>query len=122
MNQTGSFGPNMVQQKYLEGNILTAQRMGLPSLLQRQIVVSHNQIDLARKGASYLIEQMKQFNNPDSNPVWVPFTLILGKVLPAEKGTDNRVARRIFSFLSIITQSRAHLRGRLEYGNQSLYG
>ncbi|MGC2572218.1 MAG: hypothetical protein WA364_11960 [Candidatus Nitrosopolaris sp.] len=63
---------------------------------------------------------MSQFNNHDTNPVWVPFAQILGKVLPAEKGTDNRVAKRIFSFLSIITQSRAHLRGRLEYGNESL--
>jgi DNA polymerase family B len=111
--------PNMVQQKYLEGNILTAQRMGLPSLLQHQIIVSPQQFDLAKKCASYLIEQMTQFNKP-TNPVWIPFALILGKVLPAEKGTDNRVAKRIFSFLSIITQSRAHLRGRLEYGNESL--
>jgi hypothetical protein len=112
--------PNMVKQKYLEGNILTAQKMGLPSLLQQQIIVSNNRLDLARKCASYLIEQMSQFNNHDTNPVWVPFAPILGKVLPAEKGTDNRIAKRIFSFLSIITQCRAHLRGRLEYGNERL--
>src|SRR5262249_53698018 len=39
---------------------------------------------------------------------------------PAEKGSDNRMTKRILSFLVIITLARAHLRGRLEYGNESL--
>src|SRR5262249_33327223 len=112
--------PNMVQQKYLDGNILTAQRMGLPSLLQQQLIVSNSQVELAKKCASYIIGQIRQYNSHNTNPVWIPFAPILGKVLPAEKGTHNRITKRVFSFLTIITLSRAHLRGRLEYGNENL--
>ena len=45
----GIDSPNMVKEKYLDGNILIAQRMGLPSLLQQSIIVSNGQVELAKK-------------------------------------------------------------------------
>ncbi|MGC2685944.1 MAG: hypothetical protein WA323_29175, partial [Candidatus Nitrosopolaris sp.] len=44
----------------------------------------------------------------------------MAQILPAEKGTDNRITKRILSFLIIITLTRSHIRGRLEYGSESL--
>lgn len=110
--------PNMVRQKYYDGNVLIAQRMGLPSLLQQDLIVSDSQVELAKKSARYILGQVKRYGN--KSPVWIPYSQILGRVLPSEKGTDNRITKRIFSFLVIITLARAHLRGRLEYGNESL--
>jgi hypothetical protein len=112
--------PNMVQEKYLDGNILIAQKMGLPNLLQQSIIVSNSQAELARKCVSYILEQIRQRNSKDTNPVWIPYAPILAQILPAEKGPDNRITKRILSFLVIITLARAHLRGRLDYGNESL--
>jgi hypothetical protein len=43
--------PNMVHQKYYDGNVLIAQRMGLPSLLQQDLIISNNRIGLAKKCA-----------------------------------------------------------------------
>jgi hypothetical protein len=112
--------PNMVQQKYRDGNILIAQKMGLPSLLQQSIIVSNSQSDLAKKCVYYILNQVRQRSSNNTNPVWIPYAPILGQILPAEKGTDNRIMKRILSFLVIITLARAHLRSRLEYGNESL--
>ncbi|MGC2681144.1 MAG: hypothetical protein WA323_04690 [Candidatus Nitrosopolaris sp.] len=119
---------NMVQEKYLDGNMLIAQKMGLQSLLQQSTIVSNSQVELAKKCVSYILQQIKQHtekntinNNSNSiNPVWIPFAPILAEILPAERGTDNRITKRILSFLVIITLTRSHLRGRLEYGNESL--
>ena len=111
--------PNMVQEKYLDGNILIAQKMGLPTLLQQSLIVSDSQVELAKKCVSYILHQIRQHIN-NTNPVWIPYNSILAQILPAEKGTDNRITKRILSFLVIITLARAHLRGRLEYGNESL--
>ena len=40
--------------------------------------------------------------------------------MPGEKGTDNRIANRIFDFINIVALSHAHLRYRLKYGNETL--
>src|SRR5215471_18730420 len=81
--------PNMVQEKYLDGNILIAQKMGLPNLLQQSIIVSNSQAELASKCVLYILEQIRQRNSKDTNPVWIPYAQILAQILPAEKGTDN---------------------------------
>jgi hypothetical protein len=118
--------PNMVQEKYLDGNMLIAQKMGLPNLLQQSLIVSNSQVELAKKCVSYILQQIRQHvkkNNNDAgntNPVWIPYTTILAEILPAEKGTDNRTTKRILSFLTVITLARSHLRDRLEYGSESL--
>jgi hypothetical protein len=110
--------PNMIPEKYEAGNILISQRMGLPNLLQQSLIVSNNQVELAKKCADYTLKQVQQYDG--KNPVWIPFGGILAEMLPAQKGSDNRVTKRIFSFLIIITLTRAHLRGRLQYGDENL--
>ena len=94
--------------------------MGLPSLLQQSLIVSNSQAELAKKCVSFILYQLKQRNSNNTNPVWIPFAQILVQILPAEKGTDNRITKRTLSLLTIITLARSHLRGRLEYGNENL--
>jgi hypothetical protein len=117
--------PNMVPQKYLDGNRLIAQRMGLPSLIQQSLIVSNSQVELAKECVSYILQQIKQLfekrtDTSNTSAVWIPYSPILGEVLPADKGADNRMTTRIFSFLTIITLARSHLRNRLEYGEEDL--
>jgi hypothetical protein len=112
--------PNMIQEKYSDGNMLIAQKMGLPNLLQQSIIVSNSQIELAKKSVLYILQQIRQRNSDNTNPVWIPYTQIIAKILPAEKGTDNRITKRMLSLLTIITLARSHLRGRLVYGSESL--
>jgi hypothetical protein len=110
--------PNMVQKKYAEGNKLIAQRMGLPNSLQQDLIISDTKIELAKKCVRYIRAQIRRNNS--KSPVWIPYTNILGELLPALRGTDNRITKRLYSFLVIITLARSHLRWRLEYGDESL--
>jgi hypothetical protein len=85
--------PNMIPQKYMEGNILIAQQTGLPKSVRQRLIVSDNDIKLAKKCVSYLIQQIKTFTestiNNDSNSVWIPFGQTLAEILPSEKGSSN---------------------------------
>jgi len=118
--------PNMVQQKYSDGNMLIARRMGLPGRLQEDLIISNSRIDLAKKCVSYTLQQNRlccrsgDDSRNHTNPVWIQYTNILGQVLPAQKGTDNRITKRIFSLLVNITLAKAHLRDRLQFGDESL--
>ncbi len=112
--------PNMVSQKYLEGNILIAQQAGLPKLLQRHLIVSDEDVDLAKRCILYLTQQLKEKSEKNTTKVWMPFARTLARILPADKGTDNRFTKRLFSFTTIITLSRKHMRNRLEIGEESL--
>jgi len=89
--------PNMIQEKYSDGNMLIAQKIGLPNLLQQWIIVSNSQVELAKKCVSYILQQIRQRNSDNTNPVWIPYTQILAEILPAEKGTDNRITKRMLS-------------------------
>lgn len=106
--------PNMIPKKYEESNSLIAQRKSLPSFIQQQIIVSDADIELAKKCVLYLIQQLRT----NHNQVWIPYGEILGEALKAEKGTDSRVAKRIFSFLNVIPLVKAHLRPRLSIKGQ----
>ena len=116
--------PNMVPEKVREGNILISQKMSLPDRLQNKIIVSPQEKELARKCARYLMQHVKNTmtQEPDkqANPFLIPYGLVLGEALPSEKGTDNRLTKRIFSFLRMITLSRSHLRCSLQYGDERL--
>jgi hypothetical protein len=59
-------------------------------------------------------------SSDNNNPVWVPYAEILSEVLPADKGTDTRYTKRIFSFLQIIPLAKAHLRAKLIFGPETL--
>ena len=112
--------PNMVPEKYLQSNILIAQRKGLPDLLQQKLIVSDEEIQLARDCILYLKQEIQKTSRNKQNPVWIPYSQILGEILPSEKGTDTRIAKRIFSFLNIIALANAHLRLKLMYGQEKL--
>jgi hypothetical protein len=111
--------PNMIARKYQESNLLIAQRKGLPGLLQEQMIISSEEIRLAKLCIQFLKRQIEQLSKENKNPVWIPYTNILGKTLPAEKGTDNRTTKRIFSLLNIIPLTKAHLRDKLHYGPET---
>jgi hypothetical protein len=98
----------MKSEKYRESNLLIAQRKGLPRLIQQQVIVSEEQIGLAKLCISYIKEQIQKYSSKD--PVWIPFSGILAEALPAAKGPDNRITKRIFSFLEIIVLAKSHLR------------
>jgi hypothetical protein len=114
--------PNMITKKYSEGIKLSAQRKGLPKLAQQHVIISNEQVQLAMKCVLYLTCQMKEYqaNEVNSCPVWIPYYDILSDALPSEKGTDNRVANRIFDFINIVALSHGHLRQELQYGIERL--
>jgi hypothetical protein len=116
--------PNMIPEKYQEGNMLIAQQMSLPRSVQKRIIRSNEETQLAEKCAIYLSQQIKQLSpqdpSVDSQPVFIPYGGILGAILKWDKGTDNRINKRVFSFLRMIALSRAHLRYKLHYGHEKL--
>lgn len=116
--------PNIVPEKVQEGNILIGQSMSLPDRIKQKIIVSRHEKELAIKCAKYLMQQveanMTQEPDKQSQIFWIPYGVILSAALPWEKGTDNRVTMRIFSFLRMVTILRAHLRCRLKYWDEDL--
>ncbi|MGI0051985.1 MAG: hypothetical protein ACRD8K_09635, partial [Nitrososphaeraceae archaeon] len=130
--------PNMSIEKYQESNFLTAQRMSLPYDVQEKIIVSDEEIDLAKKCVSYIKQQIfelsnntkeetKQNNNEEiisrrksSNPVWIPYGQILGELLPAHRGPDMRIGQRLLSFLNIIPLAKVDSRQKLFNGDKEL--
>src|SRR5215831_7654145 len=53
--------PNMVSQKYSDGNMLIVQRMGLPSLVQQELIkLSNIRCGLAKKCASLILRQVRR--------------------------------------------------------------
>ncbi|TLX89588.1 MAG: hypothetical protein E6K97_04940 [Thaumarchaeota archaeon] len=101
--------PNMIQKKYEESNSLTAQTKSLPSFIKQHVIISDSEIELAKKCVRHLIRQL-QTNNHE---LWIPYGEYLGEALKAEKGTDSRAAKRIFSFLNVIPLVKADLRPKL---------
>jgi hypothetical protein len=110
--------PNMVKQKYHESNVLVAQKKGLPRLMQQRLIVSDNDIELAKKCILYLKLQIQELAKVKP-PVWIPFGWILGEVLAHEKGTDVRATQRMFSLLVIVPLTKIQLRPRLVYGSDT---
>ena len=97
----------MIKQKYEESNLLIGQRQGLPSLVQEQLIVSLDELQQA-KNCILLIKTELQKNY--HNGVWIPYYNILSQSLPSEKGTDVRIAMRIFTLLKLITKINMPLR------------
>jgi len=108
--------PNMIQKKYHESNLLIAQRKGLPTLLQQDLVVSDESLELAGQCIFHVKNQIQELSKRGNNPVWIPYGTILGERLPDQKGSDTRTTGRIFTFINIITMAKANLRCRLVFG------
>jgi hypothetical protein len=124
--------PYMSPKKYREANILNAQSIGLPTAIQESLIVSRRESELARKCILYLRESITQsvtlYTNCSedttdikyNNPIWIPYFEILGKTLPADKGTEMRINRRILLLLRIITLTKADQRYQVIFANQTL--
>jgi hypothetical protein len=54
------------------------------------------------------------------NPVWIPYTEILGETLPANEGTEMRINKRLLSLLRITALVKANLRFQVNFDNQIL--
>jgi hypothetical protein len=126
--------PNMSPKKYRESTILNAGQIGLPNAMQEALIRSRKEMELARKCVLYLkssiseaaatlrIEDVSE-NHHDfiyNNPVWIPYSQILGATLPAEKGTEMRINRRLLLLLRIIALTKSALRYQVIFDNQSL--
>lgn len=109
--------PNMVKQKYLDSNELITQKKGLPNVVQQQVIVSRDEIRLAKDCILLLKDEL--LRNYDNN-VWIPFQRILSQSLPSEKGTDVLMVNRIFSLLNLITKVNSFMRPKLAMGNETL--
>jgi len=112
--------PNMSPRKYREATILNAQLLGIPSAIQESLLRSKREEELAKECVQYLKGQIesatarlsskseKEFTC--NNPVWIPYAEILGHTLPANKGTEMRINKRLSSILKIIALVKAYLR------------
>lgn len=109
--------PNMVKQKYQDSNILIAQKKGLPALVQEQLIISKEDLDVAKDCILLLKEDLL---SDYSYNVWIPFQSILSESLPSDKGLDVRIADRIFSMLVLITKVNSFNRPSLVYGEEIL--
>jgi hypothetical protein len=118
--------PNMTEEKVHDGNMLIAQRKGLPNSIQQKIIVSDKDRELARKCVLYTKDWINRLSGSNEwsyehpNTTWIPYQEILASALKADRGTDNRIANRIFTFLNIIPLVKSHLRQTLLYGKERL--
>ncbi len=107
--------PNMSEEKYLESNRLTFQKLGLPDFVQQQIIVSDAEIDLARKCILCLKQRISrlcpiryiQNEYKPYNPVSIPYHEYLAESLPHHRGSAMRTASQIGSLLDIVTITRS---------------
>jgi hypothetical protein len=115
---------NSIPEKYRDGNMLIAQQMSLPKSIQNELIRSRRDLELAEKAATYLSDQIRRYSpqdpDADTQGVFIPYDGILGAILKGEKGVDNRINKRVFSFLRMIALARAHLRYKLYYGHEKL--
>lgn len=106
--------PNMSEEKYLESNRLTFQKLGLPDFVQQEIIMSDGEVDLARKCILYLKQRITrlcpiryiQNEYKPYNPVSMPYHEYLAESLPHHKGSAMRTASQIGSLLDIVTLTR----------------
>jgi hypothetical protein len=107
--------PNMSEEKYLESNRLTFQKLGLPDFVQQQIIVSDAEVDLARKCILCLKQRITQLcpvryiqnEYKPYNPVSIPYHEYLAESLPHHIGSAMRTASQVGSLLDIITLTRS---------------
>jgi hypothetical protein len=107
----------MIKPKYEQSNILIGQKKSLPSVVQEQIIVSPEEIQLAKDCISMIRKELQE--NKD-NGVWIPYYNILSQSLPAENGTDVRLVNRIFLLLNIIIKVNLFTRCKLKMGKETM--
>ena len=105
--------PNMVAEKYQKSKELIAQKKGLPSIIQQQIIISDDEIEITKNCVLIIkqkINELKSNNKNGKISLWIPYYELLQKELPANKGTDVRFAKRVFSLLNIVSIVKSDLR------------
>jgi hypothetical protein len=105
----------MVPEKYKQSVKLIAQTKGLPALIQQQIIRSEGEVELAKGCILYMKQKITELQTKD---VWIPFLKLLEQEMPANKGTDVRFVKRIFSLLNLIPLLRSEQRKVLMLENQ----
>ena len=105
--------PNMIPEKYKQSTKLIAARYGKPNSIQQRIIISDNDIELAKKSILLLkhkIEQIRSKNNNGKISLWIPYVDLLEAELPSDKGTDVRFQKRVMAFLRTIPVLKHNLR------------
>ena len=89
--------------------------------MQENIIISASDEELARQYMLHLLREIQDFSRSvdqgsDDNevPIWIPYGNILGEVLRSEKGTDNRVTKRLFAFIKIIAISKGEITAEID--------
>jgi len=116
--------PTMNTLKYQQSNMLIAIKNGLPGCIQQDLVISDEEVELARECYKYVRDEMRQLTSitiasdikRESNLIWIPYSDYLAEALPAEKGTDVRMTKRIFAFLNVVTLASSQSRMKLIMG------
>ncbi len=114
--------PNMVTKKYQESNKLISQNKGLPNLIQQQIIISDEEIEDTKNCVLIIkqkIQELKSNNKNGKISLWIPYYELLQKELPANKGTDVRFAKKVFSLLNIVAIVKSDLRMKLMMEGES---
>ncbi|MPZ07308.1 MAG: hypothetical protein GEU26_12985 [Nitrososphaeraceae archaeon] len=116
--------PNMIPEKYREGNKIIGMREGMTDSLQQKLIISDDETLVAKECVGYLINRIKKMCirkvEERKNLVWIPYTELLAASLPADRGTDNRMTTRLYTFLKIVALARAHLRKKLICGSETM--
>ena len=107
--------PSMTKEKYEESTLLIAQKKGLPSFIQNQVIVSNKDIELAKQCVQYIKQELKKLTESRVD-VWIPYYDRLGRAIRTDKGTDVRNNGRIFDLLNIVTLIKFNNRQRLSIG------
>jgi hypothetical protein len=105
--------PNMIPQKYKQSTKLIATRYGKPNSIQQKIIISDNDIKLAKDCILLLkqkINELRLKNNDGKISYWIPYADLLEAELPSDKGTDVRFQKRAFAFLRTIPILKFNLR------------
>ena len=99
--------------------------------MQEILIRSRKEADLARKCILHIKNTITQETiiQPSAeidgdfhhnNPVWIPYQEILGNTLPADKGTEMRINRRLILLLRIIALAKSESRYQVMFNDQAL--
>ena len=82
-------------------------------MIQQQIIISDEEIENTKNCVLLIkqkINELKSKNKYGKISLWIPYYDLLQKELPANKGTDVRFAKKVFSLLNIVPIVKSDLR------------
>lgn len=114
--------PKITDEKISAAINLTSDKYGLPDILYQQTVVSDAQKDEARQVLKDLKEEIQdgiKDLKPGKNIVYIPFRESIERSLPRGDVLDMTVAKRFFTWLSLLATVNMRSRPRLVIGETS---